>query len=276
MIITDKFVLLAFPKTGTSYTTAALRNIHARRGLLGRMIPQKYQKRDFPRVNYREHRILQPPSPPHHKARNSRHGTYSDIPEKERHKKIVSTVRNPFYQYTSSYLFQTRMRQNLRRPAELDVLLARYPDYPKLNFADYYDMLHRFGVREQLQGVEPPVDLGLQTVNFINFYFKNPRDVLKKIDAAYIESKAYEEDMADIFFLHQEALAEEFTDFLRSMDYSDSECRQAVSLKQKNVSRRNREEESLSHFYDDQLLSQVLERDALIFKIFPEYAVGVE
>lgn len=271
MIITDNFVLLAFPKTGTSYTTNALRQIHARRGLRGRIWPQRWQKRDFPRPGYREHRIELPAAPPHHKARMTRHGTYRDIPVAERSKLIASIVRNPFTRYTSAYLYQTRMRKHLRPVAELEALQAVYPTYPELDFPDYYDMLHRFEVAQELGGIEPAIELGSQTVHFINFYFRDPAEVFKRIDCDYIEQEQFREDMADIHFMHQESLREEFGRFLHHTGYSEAECELAAGLGQKNVAKRKTEETSLAHFYDDALRQRVLERDALIFKLFPEY-----
>ena len=272
MIITDKFVLLAFPKTGSSYTTMVLRNIHARRSLRGRLWPLAWQKRDFHRPGYSEHRVLRPAAPPHNKARMSRHGTWRDIPEADRNKTIVSVTRDPFSRYTSAYLFQGRMRKNMRPVADLEVLKAVYPDYPELSFRDYYEMLHRFEVPSELGDARPAMDLGSQTVSFVRFYFRDPQAVFKRISPAYIEDKAYREDMADIRFLHQESLQEEFTCFLRDMGYSESECQRAGGLQQKNVATRSDQESNLAHFYDAQLRQTVLQRDALIFDMFPEYA----
>mgnify|MGYP001563147839 CR=1 FL=1 len=272
MIITDNFVLLAFPKTGTSYTTAALRSIHARRSLKGRLVPRRWQKRDFPRPGYSEHRIIQPPAPPYNKERSSRHGAYSDIPLEHRDKTIASIARNPFTRYTSSYLYLTRMRKNLRPVADIEILQGHYPGYPDMEFPDFYDMLHRFDIPNHLHGIQPVIELGAQTVKFINFYFRDPKSVLAKIDKAYIEEKGYLEDMADIFFMHQESLRDEFVQFLRKMGYSEQECLLAQDLRQQNVARRDKKESDLSHFYNEQLRETVLQRDALIFSLFPEYA----
>ncbi len=272
MIITENFVLLAFPKTGTSYTTNVLRTIHARRGWRGRIWPAAWQKRDFPRPGYREHRIARPAAPPYKKARMSRHGTWADIPEQDRDKRLVSTTRNPFSRYTSSYLFQTRMRKHLRPVAELELLREAYPDYPDLSFSEYYEMQHRFGLPSILGGVKPGMPLGTHSALFIRFYFRDPEVVLAKITPDYIADKAYLEDMAPVQFLHQESLREEFCEFLRGEGYSEKELALAGALGQKNVARRSERESELSHFYDDALREEVLARDALLFDLFPEYA----
>lgn len=272
MIITDQFVLLAFPKTGTTYTTNVLRSIHARRSWLGRLWPQSWQKRDFPRPGYREHRILMPASPPHNKARMSRHGAWSDIPEPDRDKQLVSVTRNPFSRYTSAYLFQTRMRRHLRPVAPLKELRDFYPHYPDLSFREYYEMQHRFKLPSILGGVKPGMELGTHSALFIRFYFRDPESVLRRITPAYIADKAYLEDMAEVKFLHQESLSDEFSAFLRSQGYSELELSLADALKRKNVARRSEKESDLNHFYNESQRQEVLQRDALLFDLFPEYA----
>ena len=272
MIITDNFVLLAFPKTGTTYTTTVLRHIHARRSWRGWLWPLAWQKRDFPRPGYKEHRVMRPAAPPYNRARMSRHGTWCDVPEEHRGKQVVSITRDPFSRYTSAYLFQTRMRKHLRAVADLGVLRATYPGYPDISFRDYYDMLHRFEVPAVLGDVRPGMPLGSQSVTFIRFYFRDPQAVFRKMSRAYIEDKAYLEDMVDVRFLRQESLREEFTQFLRDVGYEEREWQVAENLKQKNVARRNNNETSLAHFYDEALRQEVLARDALIFDLFPEYA----
>lgn len=270
MIITDSFVLLAFPKTGTSYTTKALRTIHARRRLWGRIYPSRFQKRDFVRPGYQEHRVTMPATE-HNKQRSSRHGTWRDIPEQHRHKTIASVVRNPFTRYTSYYLYQTRMRKNLLPVADIELLRKHYPTYPELSFSEYYDMMQRFQPQKLLQGVQPSIELGAQTVEFIHFYFKDPAEVFAKIDNSYIESGDFREDMADVEFLHQEDLTREFTHFLGRMGYSNAESEIAQNLKRQNVSDRSKSEQSAVQFYTDELKQRVLEQDALLFKLFPEY-----
>ena len=75
-------------------------------------------------------------------------------------------------------------------------------------------MLHKFGCKDRLDGITPKIDLGYQTIQFIQFYFPDPEYVLKMIDEDYIQQKRYLNDMAEITFLHQENLNSELYDFL--------------------------------------------------------------
>lgn len=276
MIITDDFVLLASPKTGTSFTTAVLQTIHARRRLLGRFLPFGLQKRLFRhykliRPGYREHRVPRPRLSPGDKPRMSRHGCYRDIPVEGEGLPIVATVRNPFALYTSAYLFRMRSRKQIRHIADPAQLEQEYPGYPDISFEEYYDIIHRFLTGHYLQGIEPAIELGEQTINFIHFFFRDPAEVFRKIDHDYIESGAYRDDMADIRFMHQESLREDFKRLLVDTGYAAEECALVDSFKQQNVAIRARTERDIGQFYSPELTEKVLQRDALLFKMFPEY-----
>lgn len=68
MIVTDDLVYVHMPKTGGTFVTHALSQVH-------KLHPRKYGGLT----------ALQP-----------KHGTCHDIPADHRHKTILSTIRNPF------------------------------------------------------------------------------------------------------------------------------------------------------------------------------------
>ena len=276
MIITDKFVLLAAPKTGTSFTTAVLRAIHARRRLIGRVLPLNLQQRVFrhfqlERPGYREHLIPRFESVATDKQRFSRHGSYRDIPESARNLTIAANVRDPFALYPSSYLFGMRSRKNIRHLADPEVLKKNYPGYPDISFEQYYELIHQYSTAQYLQGIDLAIELGEQTIRFIHLFFKDPAEVFRKIDDNYIESESFREDMVDIHFIRQESLREDFKQFLQDMDYSQDECALVESFLRQNVAVRDRSERKMHKFYTAELTDKVLQRDALLFKLFPGY-----
>lgn len=279
MIITDKFVLLDFPKTGTTFTTTVLRNIHGKRRRSIRMLPERLQekilaKRGLERPDYSEVRIPRPEATPQKKQKTSRHGGYRDIPEWARHLPIVSVMRNPFSRYTSAILYRMRSRKRIRHMADPDELQTLYPGYPELDFPEFYDMMHRFEPDFGSSMVRPRIDLGAHSIAFIQTYFRDPVAVFEKIDHDYIESGAYREDMPEIHFLHQENLRDEFRLYLLDMGYPATECAEIDVLGKVNVARRKRTEQDIESFYTPELTELVLQRDALLFHIFPQYRPG--
>jgi hypothetical protein len=276
MIITDKFVLLAFPKTGTTFTTTALRSIHGNRHPIGRFLNYELQQKLFKKLSLerpglREFRVPRPEPLPGESERMMRHGGYSDIPADARHLQVASIVRDPFTRYTSAYLFQMKTRKRIRHVAAPELLAKMYPGYPDIDFDQFYEMTHRFASDQYLRGLRPKIELGFQSAAFIHFYFKNPVDVFKKIDHSYIESGDYKQDLADISFMHQENLRGEFKAFLSGQGYPDGELKLVDTLKANNVANRSASEREPATFYTPGIRDRVLERDALLFKIFPEY-----
>jgi hypothetical protein len=244
--------------------------------LLGRFVSYDWQQKLVKRLHLqrpglREFLIPRFEPIPYHKKRMSRHGSYSDIPEDARQLKIASIIRDPFSRYTSAYLYQMKTKKRIRHLAEPEELERLYPGYPEIGFGQFYDMTHRFIPEHYFGGVQPKIDLGAQTVAFIHFYFKDPVEVFKKIDHEYIESCAYREDMVNIRFMHQENLRSEFKAFLQEEGYSEEECSFVDTFKPRNVANRDKRETKVESFYTPELVESVLKRDALLFKIFPEY-----
>ena len=97
MIITDQFVMLNFPKTGSTFVRNVLKQIHEEltfsssdRLLMGLGLKKKpyYENLWLPRIRntYRE-------------QVQDEHGIYSQIPERHRGKTIVSVKRDLFERY---------------------------------------------------------------------------------------------------------------------------------------------------------------------------------
>ena len=269
MLITDQFVMLNFPKTGTTFVRDVLVRIHEQRAggnvlrkLCGK--PAGIQKIEVPNIDAS-----------HKRGAMTAHGTFRQIPEAHRHKKVVSITRDPVSRYTSLYLFQVRKKQLRHPPAEAELLKQSFPSFPDLSFAEYYDMIQQFGCEGLLKGIKPKVELGSHSIKFIPFYFRDPEKVLREIDHDYIASERFREDMADVTFLHQETLNAELAGFLLKNGYSEEECALIDKAEKLNESKRSGNEKDHTSFYEDGVLERMRERDALLFKIFPAYLPDV-
>ncbi|RMD66615.1 hypothetical protein D6833_01285 [Candidatus Parcubacteria bacterium] len=264
MIITDQFVMLNFPKTGSSFVRTVLKRVH------------KYDT-PYNRIRRMLHLGNKPPMvelilpvidrqfPP---GLRGQHGTYRQIPPEHRHKTIVSVTRNPFDRYVSTYLFgwwKTHLHVAEER------LKQAFPHFPDLSFQEYYDLLHTFGRESRLKGISPPIDLGLHTIQFIQFYFKEPERVLSTIDDDYIQRKQYLADMAPVVFLHQENLNRELCQFLTDMGYPQEDIRFIREAERVNVTDRPCDQYKPDRFYTPELIQDILARDRLLFDIFAEY-----
>jgi hypothetical protein len=264
MIITEQFVMLAFPKTGSSYVRNSLKRIHNYNSLSNRILRRLHLPTNTSMLEL----ILpvtdqkKPPFPA------SRHVTYNQIPEEHKHKVVASCVRNPFHRYVSVYLFG-QWKKTFRDYSEQ--LMRAFPNFPDLSFEEYYRMIHIFARENRLDDISPKIDLGLHTIQFIQFHFKNPRQALQEIDDAYLDQRRYLDSVAPIVFLHQENLSQELYEFLLSCGYSSSHIGFLLESERVNVTPRDTEQQRLENFYTPELVQSVLERDRLLFDMFPEY-----
>lgn len=283
MIIANQFVMLNYPKTGSSFARAMLKQVHNYdRGGFNKILHRMIRKFRYGTVLNRTLRKIDTLINPdmtelivpkvygrHIGYRQSQHGRYSQIPEEHKDKSIISIIRNPFTRYVSTYLYEDW--KDRYPQIYSDQLKNNIPSFPDLSFAEYYDMIHFYKQDLRLQGIIPKIDLGVNTIQFIRFYFKEPERVLSEIDDEYITNRSYQEEMVPITFLHQERLNDELFQFLLTMGYSQKKIQFIKDAEPINVTKRKRDQQSLDRFYTEELRQNILKRDRLLFKIFPEY-----
>lgn len=264
MLVTRDFVMINFPKTGSSFVRHVTKGIYDSketrlqrwwRNLVG--APDPLQELIFPKIDLDTHSEIE-----------DQHGVWRQIPEEYRNRSIITVTRNPLARYVSNYLFQW-WRQF--PPAAADEIAEEFPDWPELTFEDYFRFSHRFPMRNQLRGVEPRIPLGIQTVQFLRFYFPDPYELLKRIDDDWIDSDLWRDEMPDITFLHQENLAKELKAFLSKLGIADRWLTSIDQAEPVNVTKRREDQKDFHSFYSDEFLDEVLKRDRLLFRIFPEY-----
>lgn len=265
MLITNDFVMLNFPKTGSTFARDAIKHLYIRR--------ESYVRKFLSRLGFWKPSIMELMMPKIDEANTygikDQHGTLRQIPFAHGNKQIVSIMRNPFSRYESTYLFRWWEKYPHADPQKIR---EKFPNFPKLSFSEYYEMIHDYGRENRLQGIQPRIELGFHTIQFIQFYFRDPESILRKIDDHYIENMQYRKDMGRIYFIHQENLKEELKQFLIDIGIPRDELEFIDSMENINVTSRemvdNRNDNGV---IDDSSRKRILEREKLLFTIFPEY-----
>lgn len=265
MIITNRFVMLNFPKTGSSFARKILKDIHKKYQTwpfkllrMSNLLDTPYMiERFVPMID--EYRTL---------GMNSQHGTYIQIPQTHKLKKIISITRSPLSRYVSAYLYGWWKEYPL---APVEKISKIFPSFPDLNFEEYWEMLNIFGLEDRLKGITPPIKLGYHTIQFIQFYFYNPDKVLSNINFDYISEQNYRRDMAKVTFLHQENLNQELFDFLLQEGYPEKDITFIKDANRVNETPHELKKKDIIRFYTKDVLEDLLQRDRLLFEIFPEY-----
>lgn len=264
MIFTDRFVYVHQPKTGGSFVTSALYRLH----LLDTKLVSLKRLWNLPR---REHvysgrygRFV---------YGKNKHGTCSEIPESQRHKPILGTIRNPYDRYVSQYEFGWwKRREWLKYYEAVPGFKERYPHFPDLSFAEHLELEHAAFGALQGKDFDRKDGLGLQTVQFVEFYFRNPGEVLPRIDDRYIEERQFEADLHDVHFLHTARLNRELYDFLLSLDYEPEDLRFILKMDRVLPNGKGRsKDQAWQKYYTPGLKALVQRRNRLLFALFPEF-----
>lgn len=259
MLITDEFVMLNYPKTGSSFTREILKEIHHTHDSLPSKILKKLGLMNKPAM-------IELMVSKGRRVKSSQHGDYRQIPEEHKHKKIVSVVRNPLQRYISEYLYGWWRTHPEGFKAEI---AAKFHKFPELSFQEYYEMVS-LSAR-----AESGINVGYETIRFVKFYFSDPQEALLNFNNEYIEDKKYRDDLPDIIFLHQEDLNNELFDFLLSIGYSQKDIVSIKMAQRVNVTHREYNQLAVHDFFSQEMKEDVREKDRLLFALFPEYAEAI-
>jgi hypothetical protein len=267
MLFTDRFVYVHEPKTGGTFVTSVLfrlyglrwtRWTHLRGALFGEV------RRRHPRYGTLTHN-------------GNKHGGCNEIPPRERGKKILATVRNPFDLYVSQYEFGWWRRAEFRRFYEaLPHFRSEYPNFPDLSFAEYVklsnDALRPLSGAERANGGARP---GLITEQFIKFYFRDPRRSFERLRAGdYAGPNDAGVDMHDLRFVRTDQLNRGLRDFLVGEGYADRDLSFILDAGKILPRGRGRDAaQSWERYYTPELKAWVRDREDFLFRLFPEFDV---
>ncbi|WGK81286.1 sulfotransferase family 2 domain-containing protein [Vibrio aestuarianus] len=264
MLITKDFVMLNFPKTGSTFVRKMffeyfemplydnVGNIKDSDVIFELWLPKIFETNHY--------NILE------------QHGTAIQIPLEHQKKEIVSVIRDPLDRYISTYFFKWWEKHP---PAPEIEVKKKYPNYPNLTFGEYFEMMHIWGRENRLKDVSLNCDIGLNTIQFIQFYFKNPIDVLNKIDDDYIDSNLFYKDMFDIKFLRQSHLNEDLISYLSKFDFNEGFL-SSISETGKIHVTGSRVENEDSMAITDELKQELMYRERLVYKVLQKVVAEYE
>jgi len=265
MIITDEFVVINFPKTGSTFVRNTLKRVHQRQSLLGKLLFASRLKRK----PYYENLWL--PNIRTNSARRNKldeHGVCSQIPTRHLDKKIVSVKRNLFEHYISSYEYGDWKKAPW---VEEEILNKKFTNYPNLSFEEYVDLIHEHNPMEYHPRIGRKLSIGPASCQFILFYFKRPFDIINNMNQEYLELKKYEDDMYPVHFLDQANLNDELYNFLIKFKYQKRKVNFILEEGKHNTS--TPVNKSIDDYFTESLLRKVKEKEAFLFSIFNDYYV---
>ena len=270
MLATKDFVLLNMPKTGSSFARSIIKKTYrarATRSPLSRIA----KLWGVSQLSDPLEEILVAPLDAGYRSGLSQHGTIEQIPYRHRAKPIISVTRHPLARLVSAYRFKDWARFP---PAQVTQLEAEFPSWPNLSVEEWYDMVHRFTLKNRLRGHKIKADMGIFQVQFIQMYYRTPMQVLVNTTEEDIDSGLLASLIPRMQFLRQENLRNDLRTLLLSYGFMDDELsiidqHPDLNLTGKSV---HSSRKSWSSLLPQTIRSDFVHRNRLLFQIFPEYA----
>ncbi|NND51913.1 MAG: hypothetical protein HKN54_05875 [Flavobacteriaceae bacterium] len=261
MIVTDKFVMINFPKTGSAFARKMLQIVH--HGSNYSYLDKLLFKLNIVKRPYFE--IFEVPNirdMSHRRNFMDEHGIFIQIPDEHRKKLVLSIKRNIYDRYISIYEFEDWKRDPW---LDIDVLKNKFSNYPDLSFEQFMSLILNNNPMELLPEVNRKLPVGPITSQFILFYFREPFKILNSIDEHYIASEDFKKDLADIRFIDQANLNNELFQFLKDLGYKERRIK--FILDGQPINKSTPAGKTRDDYFTEELYKEVQSKEKLLFKI---------
>ena len=225
MIITDSFVFLNYPKTGSTFVREALSELY-----------KKKQKKRWPwSRNKRHFEMYQAPNvrdiSPQRRGQPNPHGTYWQIPERARHLPVYSVFRDPLRRFVSAYHYADWKKKEALLD-ELDTIREKFPMFPELEISDFLAYIHTFTRRKlTVGGIKYP-----WAADFVHFFLRDADKADEKI-LEFSSRKVLQSAMGNVIFLNNSNLNQELADMLVTHGFDENDVAFIRTRAKSNVSR---------------------------------------
>ncbi|MCC5943238.1 MAG: hypothetical protein JJU37_16970 [Balneolaceae bacterium] len=203
-----------------------------------------------------------------HRNNTDQHGVYDQIPEKYRNsdREIVSIIRDPFTAYVSRYNYGSWKKHSSKMQRKLAKKI--YAHYPDITFEEYVSS-SGLNQSNRLQGIKLKdyVEVGVLTLQFLQMFTRNHRELIANIDKDFREHDNIMDHFPEITFLKNENLNHDLADFLIKHGFTPKETKFIFDANKKNVSTND----SFKSYLTDKAVDEIVKREWFLFDLFPEY-----
>lgn len=261
MLITRKFVMLNFPKTGSAFARDTLKRLHQ-----GNRVRRGLERFGLARPRLQEELMMPYYFNPVQQAANGRlnseHGTYQQIPKEHRHKPVFTVVRDPLRRLVSLYEFRSWVQHPF---PSTDRLKQWFPHFPDLSFDEYCKMNQELALPfAQPEGMQ--VAIGPLTTQFIRFYARDPLKTILSLREDTDLRRDQDLHFPQIRFLHTEHLNQELHDLLLEHGYGRDKLAFILDKPKMNTTKRSR-----TNYLTPDLVARLHHSERFFYQLFPEY-----
>ena len=272
MIITDTFVMINFPKTGSSFARLAINRIYEqrRKSPVSRILALAGFNRKGSCI---ELMLPQSEFSNHVNVPRHQHGRREQVPREYSHLPVLSIARDPVDRNISNYEFRWWADHPI---AHVDVIRQRFPGFPDLSFTEYLDY-QNFNTQFRDTGIDIADDIGNQTVQFIQFFFNNPKEAFRMLNDDYIYSGAYRQDLPDLTLLSTENLNRELYNFLLQNGFSEKEINFVLEEERlRPGSTQRKDDETRKNYLTNNILKEIRYKERYLYRIYRDFGIDYE
>ena len=208
MILTNDFVVINYPKTGSTYMRECIKRIYEEPSLKNRLLRKKKVFKEL---------LL----PKLYGVKGSRykdqHGVVRQIPKAYKAFPIVTVIRNPLNRTVSSYHYEWWKRHPIYEVSKIEEL---FPTFPEIGLMDFMKMHNHPDLTPDNLLKEYTNDLGYLTRLFLVFYSNDPIASAKKLVST--KCSILDVIVPNIHFLKQEQLEQDLTTYIENHTDKDA------------------------------------------------------
>lgn len=251
MVITDQFVYIHMPKTGGTFVTEILKRLYdyspPPSGFIGKVLRRNSHHAKITLID--------------------KHGFCSAIPELYRHLPIAGCVRNPYDRYVSQFEFKWWLNYPATFPGVKD-----HANFPNLSFSDYIYLANERWQAKDNPGLKLDPSLGWHTVQFVNWYCKDPAALLIDERSERLSASKIRDHLYPKVFFRTNSLNQDLYDFLKSLGHEESQVEFIIESDKIMPIQGGRAADQLwQKYYSPELKEYVRRRERLLFELFPEF-----
>lgn len=267
MIITRRFVLINFPKTGSTFARQVVAALYA-----ARRNKQTLVQKIIGTLRTKECMELYLPNTEFKNADGSpdQHGRYEQVPSHYKKLPVLSVVRDPVIRNISLYEFGWWKQHPVAPVAELK---RHFPAWPDLDFETF--MQHQcFNTGFRNTGVTLDDSIGNQTVQFIQYFFRDPAQAFRKLSDDYIYSGEYRRDMPNLTLLRSEHLNNELHSWLLACGFTPEEL-EFINRKEPvrpDGTVRLSDDERMGYLADE-TVRMIHHRERYLYRIYADFGI---
>jgi len=265
MLISDSFIMLNLPKTGTTFTIKVIKEA------FGESNPSIITRLQW-KLGLKQKKLNELKLPiirDYRKNKMDKHGIYDQIPSHylNSNREIVSIIRDPFTARISRYNYASWKRKSSRL-WNSDLVHKAFPHFPNLSFKEYLQLTEIIDeLRSQDLDYTLNVELGGLSYQWIQMFCKDHKTMLKKVHKNFTSDSSLSKHFPKITFLRQENLNEDLIDFLSRHGFSMNQLDFIRTSSKQNVS----VYDSYKKYLTPEAVDFILEKEWFLFKMFPEY-----